>query len=251
MLIEGIGPPVWIGYDTSAAVHGFDGFSLSPPFHLVTPRGRNISRLGHVIHRSSDIDRIDCETADGLPIMSPTRTLLQIAATCRRERVEVALSGAIRDRLTTEDFLHRRLTALRAPGRNGVSVMLEVLEHHELLRGGDSWLERELLRLIAGAGLPAPRTQAVLGRRGDRLIRVDGWFDGTPVVIEALGYRWHRSTAQMAIDAERANRLVLDGYLPLQWTYQQIVTAPETVVAALTEALGRYGIGPGRPGSRR
>jgi len=69
------------------------------------------------------------------------------------------------------------------------------------------------------------------------LVRVDFHFPGTRVVVEALGYRWHRSGAQMAIDLSRANALVLAGYLPLQFTYSQIVEQPEMVVETVRTAL--------------
>lgn len=69
------------------------------------------------------------------------------------------------------------------------------------------------------------------------MVRVDFHFPGTRVVVEALGYRWHRSGAQMAIDLSRANALVLAGYLPLQFTYSQIVEQPEMVVETVRTAL--------------
>jgi very-short-patch-repair endonuclease len=77
----------------------------------------------------------------------------------------------------------------------------------------------------------------VLGRRGDRLIRVDFRFPGTPLVVEALGYRWHRTGAQMQIDAERMNRLTMDGYLVQQFTYNHVVERPDYVVRTIVESL--------------
>jgi very-short-patch-repair endonuclease len=94
-----------------------------------------------------------------------------------------------------------------------------------------------MLRLLAGANVAPPTTQEVLGRRGDRLIRVDFRFPGTPLVVEALGYRWHRTGAQMRIDAERMNRLTMDGYLVLQFTYHHVVESPDYVVLSVIEAL--------------
>jgi hypothetical protein len=241
-LIDDVGGPCWAAFDTGAALQGFDGFPLRPPFHLIVPRGRNIHRVGHHVHTSDTLPPIDCEVAAGLPCMSPTRILFQIAATVSAERLTIALDGALRDRLTTEDFLHRRIAALRTSGRYGTPKLLAVIEGQEIVRGGQSFLEREFLRLVADLGFPRPTSQVVLGRRGDRFIRVDFRFEGTPVVAETFGYRWHRTTSQMNIDAERFNRLVLDGFVPLQFTYQQVVGEPEVINAALTEALERHGL---------
>lgn len=236
-LIASIGAPCWASHDTSAALHPFDGFALRPPFHILTPRDRNVRRIGHVIHTSDTIPQLDRETKDGVPLMAPSRTLIQISGTTNAERLTHALDGALRDGLTTEDFLHRRIGRLRSSGRYGIPKLLTVIDGSEITRGGQSWLEREMLRVLDGAGLPRPETQAVLGRRGDSLIRVDFRFPGTPVVIEALGYRWHRTGAQMRIDSERVNRLQLDGYLVLQFTYSRIVGDVAGVIAEVNEAM--------------
>ena len=98
-----------------------------------------------------------------------------------------------------------------------------------------------MLRLLHTAGLPKPATQVVLARRQDKLIRVDFHFPGTTIVVEALGYRWHRSGAQMQIDAERANRLVLDGFISLQFTYSQIVEGADAMLATIAEAFRLHG----------
>ena len=239
-LLADIGPPGWACFDTSAGVHRFDGFPLRPPFHILIPRGRNVNRIGHVIHTTDSILPIDREAKHGLALVSPTRTLIQIAATTDPETLTAALDGALRDGLTTEDFLHRRIAALRTSGRYGIPRLLAVIEGSEITRGGQSWLEREFLRLVFDAGLPLPETQVHLGHRRDRLIRVDFRFPGTPVVVETLGYRWHRTGAQMRIDTERMNRLQLDHHIVLQFTYGRVVTDAVNVIAEVVEALTPY-----------
>ena len=91
--------------------------------------------------------------------------------------------------------------------------------------------------------LPRPKPQQVLTRAGDRLIRVDFHFPGTDVVVEVLGYRWHRTKAQMANDATRLNALVLAGKAPLQFTYDQ-VTLDEAMVLALVRPSPRSRLSP-------
>jgi hypothetical protein len=193
-----------------------------------------------VVHTSEQLPAIDCEEVDGLPTMSPTRTLIDLAVDTRPDRLTVAVDGAIRDLLVVERFLHERITDLRSKGRYGIPKLLAAVEGSEVTRGGHSWLEREYLRLIATTALPLPAPQQVRSRRGDKLIRVDFHFPGTPVVVEVLGYRWHRTTAQMAIDAERMNQLVLSGHLPLQFTYTQVVSQPELVLRDTDRALAPF-----------
>jgi very-short-patch-repair endonuclease len=65
-----------------------------------------------------------------------------------------------------------------------------------------------------------------------KMVRVDFRFPGTRVVVEVLGYRWHRGDrARFSRDAERVNALVRDGFLPIQFTYDH-VTLEEAWVAS-------------------
>jgi hypothetical protein len=115
--------------------------------------------------------------------------------------------------------------------------LLAVIEGSEDSRGGHSWLEGRYLELCAAAGLPRPEIQQVVARAGGRLVPVDCRFAGTPVIVELLGYRWHRTAEQMARDAQRLNAMVLDGLRPMQFTYQQVTTESAWVVAQSQQAL--------------
>ena len=253
-VIAQVGDPVFVSHHTAAALHRIDGFELAPPFHLTVPRGRNITRFPHIVHTTTSLDLIDRESSRGLAITAPTRTLIDLAGHISLDEAHAALDSMLRDGLSTEDFLHRRIHDLRGRGRYGIPLLLEAVERSESGRGCHSWLEREYQRLLQSARLPAPVTQQVMGRRGAKLIRVDFSFPDTPVIVEVLGYRWHRTTAQMAVDAARMNELVLAGKVPLQFTYDQIVGTPELVVDSTRRALAPYlpaaSVSPHRPTQR-
>jgi Protein of unknown function (DUF559) len=240
-LIESIDGPCWATGSTAVALNRLDGFVLRPPFHVLVPRGSDLRRRGHIIHTSIDIPPIDREQCRRIPL-SPTRALMAAAVSEPTENLRSALAHALREGLTSEELMHRRLNSFRETGRYGLPRLLGILEELEICRGGASWLEQEFLRLIARAGIPRPETQQVLTRRGDKIVRVDFVWPSTNVVVEALGYRWHRTGAQMDIDARRMNALVLAGYRCLQFTYAQIVNEAEAVVSALREALGALAI---------
>jgi hypothetical protein len=237
-LMDDIGAPCWGWGETAAALHRFDGYQLRPPFHVAVSRGRNIARIGHVVHTVKRLDLIDTASIEGLAVATPTRTLIELARCNEPSTLAAALDSAVRDGGTSEDFLHRRVVALRSRGRPGLRRLIDVLEGIEVSSGGHSWLEREFLRLVANTDLPTPVTQQVLGKRRGRLIRVDCRFPDTPVVVELLGYSFHRSLMQMQADAERMNQLLLDGYRPLQFTYVDVVGHASDVVATVQAALG-------------
>lgn len=236
-LITSIGPPCWAAGPTAGALLGLDGFTLRPPFHVAVPNGRDVRRTPHFVHRLRSLDRLDTATALDVPCLSATRLLVELAATEGPRRLTAALDSALRDGLTSEDFLHRRLVALRRRGRAGVTRLLQVLAGSELSRGGHSYLERAFLELLGELGFPRPATQQVLAKRRRKLVRVDCRFPGTNVVVELLGYQFHRTPMQMHEDAERVNRLQLDGFVVMQFTYTHVVTRSPIIRENLTEAL--------------
>jgi len=238
-LLADLRPDAFASGPTAAALHGFDGFELREPFDVTTPRDHNKRRIGHRIHTTTKLPLIDRALVQGCATMSGARTLIDLARRATPERLRIAFDSGLRDGVFSEDLLHRRIVALRGSGRYGIPKLLEVIEGAETVSGAHSWLEREFLRLIDAAQLPPPDTQVVLARAGGRLVRVDFRFPGTPLVVEVLGYRYHRTKHQMSRDAERANVLLDDGLLPYQFTYQQITESPAAMIETLRQALGQ------------
>ncbi|MFT3851910.1 MAG: hypothetical protein QM733_04120 [Ilumatobacteraceae bacterium] len=236
-LILGIGGVCLASGPTAAAVRGYPGFALRPPFDVMIERGRSVNRAGHRVHTTLALPQIDRARLCGLPVLSGTRTIVDLAAVQPPERLRTALDAAIEAGDTSPDFLFRRIADLRDSGRYGLPMLVDVLVGHELDGGGRTWLEAEVLRLIAGAGLPAPVSEVVLARRGRHDVRVDFHWPGTNVVLEALGYRWHRTERQMQVDAERMNALQLAGHVVLQCTYRAVAAGLVTVLTELREAL--------------
>ncbi len=236
-VIASIGPPCWAYGTTASALLGFDGFELSKPFHLVVPLHRAPHRIDLVVHRMKTYNQLDLDTVHEIPCLSATRALIEIARTETAERLTAALDSAVRDGLTTDDFLHRRMMELRTRGRPGVDKLLAVMAGAELSKGGHSWLERRFLELIDELGLPRPITQQVVATRRSKLIRVDCRFPDTNVIVELLGYEHHRTPMQMQDDSERLNRLQLDGFAAMQFTYSDVVSRSQLMVETLYEML--------------
>lgn len=224
---------------TAAAIHGFDGYFLRPPFDVVIGRDRQLRRTPHRIHTASVMPEIDTTVIDGVAVTRPARTLIDLARHESPSQLTTALDSALRDGLVSETSLHRRIVALRRKGVYGIPTLVEVIEGSEITRGAHSWLEREFLRLLAAAGLPQPEPQVVMGAAGTKLMRVDFWFPGTTIVVEVLGYRWHRSAANLQRDTERTNELISRGIQPYQFTYAAVAEQPEAVVAEVRRALRR------------
>ena len=240
-LVTDLAGEVFVSGRSAAALHGFDGYRLGPPFDVTIVRGRHLQRVGHRIHTTTELDLIDRCHVRGFRALSAARTLIDLARTETIEQLTIALDSGLRDGRFNESLVHRRIVALRSKGRYGIPKLLQAIDGREIIRGGHSWLEREFLRIVAAARLPAPLTQQVLTRAGDRVVRVDFRFPGTPVVVEVLGYRYHRSSEQMRRDAERSNALLADGFHPYQFTYEQVVAGADAMIQVLVAALAAAG----------
>ena len=238
-LVRDIGGEVWVSGPTAAALHGFRGYSVRQPFHLSVPPRRNVTRAGAIVHRSITPEPIDRAMVDGLPVTSGVRTVIELARTASSEQLDDLLEELFVAGLTNEGFLLRRIAALRSSGRYGVPTLLDAIDRRTLRGGTESWLEREYLRLVSNARLPAPLTQQQLARTSERVVRVDCRFPGTNVVVELLGYRYHRSRSQMNRDAARLNALIADGLAPYQFTFDQVTEQPDEVIATTRRALAR------------
>ena len=213
------------------------GIDIAAPFDVTIGRGRHVNRIGHRIHTTSELRLIDrCEVSE-IPTTRAARTIIDLARTETPDRLVAALDSGLRDGRFNEDSLHRRIVELRGSGRSGVRSLLEVIESREAMTGVHSWLERRFLRLVVDAGLPRPEPQRVLTKAGDRLVRVDFHFSGTPVVVEVLGYTWHADKAHLRRDTERLNALIDAGFRPYQFTYEAVTERPATVLADLRRAL--------------
>lgn len=236
-LVLDIGEPCWVSGATAAALWGFDGFKLSRPFHVTLLRDRKVCRTNAVVHTTDSMDLLDRARINGVPVMAASRALIDLARFESAERLTTALDSALRDGLTSEEFLHGRIAALRGSGRYGIPRLLDVIDGAEATRGGHSWLERRFLSLVDAAKLGVLATQQVLTRTRTSVVRVDCQFEDVPLVVELLGYRWHRSKEQLARDAARVNALQLAGFVVLQFTYDQVALTPDQVIEDVRFAL--------------
>lgn len=184
----------------------------------------------------------DVTTVDQVPVTSAARTMLGLGALVPDELSERKLfdvvSGAVDRRLASDPWLWWMLTQRRCRGRNGVLNLEQVLAERSRLGLTESWLEREALRLLEADGLVLPVTQRVIRRTGRSAARVDFLYEPR-LVLEVMGYAFHRTEVQMSRDLARANELQLLGFEVYQFTARQLVTAPENFVATVRAGMAQ------------
>src|SRR4051794_16678076 len=154
------GPDAVLSHRCAASAWRLDGFGQAP-IELTVPRWlRRERRRNTIVHESTDLAPFDCRTHEGLPVTSPTRTLIDVAAVTGAHRLEQGIEDALRRRLCTTEELAQRFTQLARRGKRGVARLRPLLEE----RVGEtvptqSMLERRLVQIIDRLPIDPPVRQ--------------------------------------------------------------------------------------------
>jgi very-short-patch-repair endonuclease len=222
------GPTAMLSHHSAATLWGLRP-GRARPIHVLVPRGRHgVLPEGVVVHNTI----LDCgrTTHLDLPITSPARTLLDIAAGLGARDLEYILEeGLGPKRLLTE--AEAAEVASRAGRHPGAGTLRRVLA----TRTGtltESKAQRRLLELIREAGLPFPKTeQPLLGYRVDLL-----WPE-LKLVVEVDGYQSHGTRGAFERDRRRDAKLQAAGFTVIRSTARDIEYRPWAVIAALAQAI--------------
>ncbi|HEX2785772.1 MAG TPA: hypothetical protein VHN36_19515 [Ilumatobacteraceae bacterium] len=149
-----------------------------------------------------------------------------------REETENAIDSAIRKRLIAEERLRSRALERHRQAINGGRILLDALVDS----GGESRLERWLLRVVREAGIARPILQKTFRSDNRTVARVDAFFPGG-LVVEVAGHGTHSSRLQRQRDAQRHTELTLRGLRVLTFTYEDVRDRPMWVIAQLRTAL--------------
>lgn len=116
---------------------------------------------------------------------------------------------------------------------------LEAYDERLSLTAND--FEAALFRLLRRAGLPLPEPQKPIFDESAFVRRVDFVYRRERIDIEADGARFHSDPRMIALDNDRRNRLQLDGWIVLHFSWTQVMHRPNQVVNEVKAALRRRG----------
>ena len=218
---------------SAAQLYGLDGFAGDHCEFLVRRTAKSRSTGGTVRSTTRSLTFRDIAVVDDLRCVRPERLILDgpIFGFSQSE-IENAIDSAIRKRLVSEQRLRTRVVATHSQGVNGGRVLLDALVDS----GGESRLERWLLRIVREVGLPRPTLQKVFRVGGRHVARVDALF-GDRLIIEVEGHGTHSSRGQRQADEQRRTRLTLQGYVVLAFVYNDLRDRSEWVASCLFDAL--------------
>lgn len=179
-------------------------------------------------------DELTCER--GIPVSTPLRTLLDLAAVVPAHQLERAVNEAEILRLTDELSLADLLA--RYPRRTGTVALRRILDRARIGASVTrSELEDRLLAFLDRQGLPRPDVNAHLRIAGG-IVEVDCLWRERRVIAELDGYATHATRAAFERDRARDRALQAAGWRVIRITWRQLHEAPDTLTADLAALLG-------------
>ena len=174
----------------------------------VARRGGRHQQRGIRLHRSTTLTQRQSTRRLNIPVTTPARTLTDLRSCVRKAELGRARRQA--------EVLGYRLD-------DAADI------EPDLTR---SELERRFLRLCARAALPSPEVNVRLGGHV-----VDFLWRDAGLIVETDGYRYHRGRASFEHDRTRDATLAAAGYEVLRFTWRQIASDPDGVIAAVRARL--------------
>jgi very-short-patch-repair endonuclease len=208
---------------------------LRPPDrrHVTVPR--NCSRLlveDAVVHRA-DLLPSDVVVRDGELVTTALRTALDLSRVLPLPEAVAVVDSGLRTGLVRPGELRRSACGAWGPGSRALLRTLALADPKS-----GSFLESYLRARRAAAGLAPERTQHwVMGPGGRRVARVDFAWPSRRVVVEVDGYAFHSDRVRYRVDRRRQNSIELAGWLVLRFSWEDVLSRPDVVVASVRRAL--------------
>jgi putative AbiEi antitoxin of type IV toxin-antitoxin system/uncharacterized protein DUF559 len=214
--------------------------SAATKIDVTIRRSGRSSPPGLRFHRPRTLRPDEVTVHHGIPVTTPARTLVDLAAGLSPRQLERALDQAEVLRLT--DIPTLAAMARTHPGHRGARKLAEAITRHTpgttVTR---SELEERFLALCDANGIPRPLVNQ--HRAG---LEVDFLFADHRLVVETDGWTYHRTQGAFERDRDRDAVLTRAGYRTLRFTHRQITDRPEDVAATLAAALHQHAT-PGHP----
>lgn len=222
---------------SAAAIHRLDAPHYVKPTVSV-PRRRTKDLLGVTVHQLTDLTDDHIEVIRGLPVTTPERTVIDLAAVISEKRLEALVDNGLAGRRLDLSRLSDLHAELGRRGKPGTVRMRTILSPRSPgYRAPDSELERRLLDLIRDADLPEPDRQFRPEWLRPSNGRVDLAYPERRLAIEGDSRRWHTLVNSFEIDRLRDNAAQLAGWRILRFTWTEITEAPDRVAATIARAL--------------
>ena len=169
----------------------------------------------------------------GVPVTGVARTIFDVCAAVRDDTVALgALDEARRLRLVSWDELWTCYLLHRRRGRPGTRRFRRILERRWGKTVSHGRFARLFERLLDDAGLPELTHEHPVGK-----YFIDLCYPLWKIAIELDGGEGHRHEKAFEDDPIRNNKLVVDGWIVLHFTWTRFITDPVGIVREILAAI--------------
>ena len=228
-------PQAAVSHESAAELH------LIPPVArgkaVVTVHARTTHNYpGVTVHRSLDLTPDHIVMVDDIKTTSIARTLVDLAAVCRKGVVARAMDEMLSSGRVRIEELVSVFEETARPGRTGSKAIRELLAE----RVGDelvsaSKLERVGMELFERGGIPRPVWQFPAPWNPDE--RIDFAWPRSLAGVESDGRRWHTKVADFDRDRRRDRLSLLHRWTILRFTWFDFTRRPDEVLAQVRQLL--------------
>lgn len=200
---------------------------------LLVPHGAR-PRAGLRVHPVRALLPEDIVTSGGLRVTSLERTIVDLALDLDHGRLVSVINAAEARHQVEVAAIHRVLARTRPVAQRAkvLAALAEIASHGLTLT--DSELEEVLIGLCRTYGLPLPETQVMLAGA-----RVDAWWPGPRLALEADGYAFHKDLARFRADRALDRRRAALGITTFRYTHAELVFEGARSAAEIDAALIR------------
>lgn len=201
-----------------------------------SPRKRTRPPHGVRTHFASALPPSDRGSLRNIPVTSPVRTLIDLAAVLPEHPVARALHQAIVDRRVSARAIWSRLGQAPKQGARGPAVLRRLL--CSSARSVASPLERRVAQVLADPALPPFVREHPVYLDGG-VYYLDFAWPHFRVCVEADSRRWHSDATSFERDQLRHNALTTAGWKVLRVTERQVRCEPQAVADRIRGLLVR------------
>jgi len=233
------GPDAAVSHRSAATIwrlHRYRNTSVD----ITTVRWRRRTATDWKVHESLSLPSRDVTVHRGMPITTPTRTLIDVARYLPPRRLGSMVDDAVVRELTSYEDLHLRFVELARRGRDGIATMREVLEDRPCgTVAPDSAFEMDVFNDLRSLG-PDPVLHHRVRTTEVEYVLDIAWPE-FEVAVECDGFRFHRTPEQLEWDDQRRNRLTLQGWIVLHETWSRRRSDPRLLLDEAGDALRSRG----------
>jgi hypothetical protein len=236
-LVAAAGPDAVVSHEAAAGLQRLPGAPAGALVVTTPHSAHQRAPIGRIV-QSTDLTAHDVELVEGLPVTSIPRTIVDLAARGRPQRLALLLEESLVDRRVTLPEVRAVFDRVSGRGKPGSRLMRSVLD--ELGAGAgvpESRLERLGLRILRDNGIRSPVLQHPHPGRVPGNSRTDGLYVPERVILEWDGRRCHERRRDMQLDRDRDNAAAAAGYVTLRFTWWTMRNDPLGMCDTLRSTL--------------